>query len=70
MAKAKTKELIPQEAYSELQAVVGPDFATTDPVMCQAYNGRGYSREMMTFLGFSTRPACVVMPRTTEEVAR
>jgi len=68
--KAKTRELIPQEAYAELRAVVGPGYATTNSVICQAYNGRGYSREQMAFLGFSTRPACVVMPRTTEEVAR
>jgi len=70
MVETKVKELIPQEAYNELQAIVGPEHATTDPVICQAYNGRGYSRELMAFLGFSTRPACVVLPETTEEVAR
>ncbi len=70
MVETRIKELIPQEAYSELQAIVGPDYVTADPVICQAYNGRGYAREQMAFLGFSTRPACVVLPRTTEEVTK
>src|SRR5512139_1039965 len=64
------KQLIPEELYRELQAIVGTDHVTTDPVLCQAYNARGYSREEMWFLGFCTRPACVVLPKTTDEVAR
>ena len=68
--KAKANELIPQEAFEELKAIVGPNFVSMDPTICQAYNGRGYSREQMWFLGCSTRPACVVMPASTEEVAR
>lgn len=64
------KELIPEELVQELAAIVGTEYATTDPVLCQAYNARGYSREQMFFLGFSTRPAAVVLPRTTAEVAK
>jgi len=70
MVETKVKELIPQEAYSELQAIVGPEYATTDRVICQAYTARGYAREQMWFLGLCTRPACVILPKTTEEVAR
>ncbi len=70
MVETRIKELIPQEAYSELQAIVGPGYVTADPVICQAYTARGYTREQMWFLGLCTRPACVVLPRTTEEVAK
>ncbi len=70
MVETRVKELIPEELYRELQAIVGTEHVTTDPVLCQAYNARGYAREEMWFLGFCTRPACVVLPRTTDEVAR
>ncbi len=70
MVEAKVKEVLPQEVYQELQAIIGPEYITQDPVICQAYTGRGYAREQMAFLGYSTRPACVVLPETTEEVAK
>ena len=37
-------EVMPQEVYQEFQAIVGPEYVTTDPVICQAYTGRGYAR--------------------------
>jgi hypothetical protein len=67
---AEKKQVIPDELIREIQAVVGPEWVTTDPVLCQAYNARGYSREQMYFLGYSTRPACVVLPAATSEVVR
>ena len=70
MSDTSLKELIPQEAYREFQSVVGSENATIDPVHCQAYTGRGYAREQWWFTGFSTRPACVLLPQTTEEVAK
>ncbi|MFC1869741.1 FAD-binding oxidoreductase [Chloroflexota bacterium] len=69
--KAKEeKELLPQEVYREFQAIVGPEHVTTDSVICQAYNARGYAREQISFLGLCTRPACVILPKNTDEVAR
>ena len=71
MNKSTSKrQLILDEVSKDLQAVVGPDRVTTDPVVCQSYSGRGYAREQMLYLGLCTRPACVVLPHTTEEVAR
>ncbi|MFC1969179.1 FAD-binding oxidoreductase [Chloroflexota bacterium] len=70
MVETRAKETIPQEAFEELKAIVGPDYATINPVICQAYTARGYAREQMGFLGYSTRPACVVIPVNTSEVAR
>lgn len=58
------------EAYAELGAIVGSKYITKDPVICQAYNGRGYGREAFWYQGITQKPACVVMPRTTEEVQR
>jgi len=70
MVETRAKELIPSEAFEELKVIVGQDYATMDPIICQAYTARGYAREQMGFLGYSTRPACVVIPATTSEVAR
>jgi len=61
---------IPEEAYSELEAIVGAEYFTRDPVICQGYNGRGYGREAFWYQGLSVKPACVVQPRTTQEVSR
>jgi glycolate oxidase len=63
---------ISQEAYKALKSIVGADYISTDPVVCEGYRagpggyecGLGYER-VMTKL-----PACVVMPRTTDEVQK
>jgi hypothetical protein len=63
---------ISQEAYKVLESIVGAEYISADPVVCEGYRagpggyecGLGYER-VMTKL-----PACVIMPRTTEEVQR
>jgi glycolate oxidase len=63
---------ISKEAYKELESIVGSDYISADPVVCEGYRsgpggyecGLGYER-VMTKL-----PACVIMPRTTEEVQK
>jgi hypothetical protein len=64
------KDLITREVYKAFQDIVGAEFVTTDPVRCQAYTGRGYAREQLIFLNLCTRPACVILPKSTEEVAQ
>jgi glycolate oxidase len=63
---------IAKEAYKELESIVGSDYISADPVVCEGYRsgpggyecGLGYER-VMTKL-----PACVIMPLTTEEVQK
>jgi glycolate oxidase len=63
---------ISQEAYKVLESIVGAEYISADPVVCEGYRagpggyecGLGYER-VMTKL-----PACVIMPRTTEEVQK
>jgi len=43
---------------------------TTDPAECQAYTGRGYFFEFIWWPGISHRPSGVILPETTEQVAR
>jgi len=69
-APAPAPQVLPDEAYQELEAIVGPEYITKDPIICQAYNGRGYGREAFWYQGVTQKPACVVMPKTTEEVSR
>lgn len=58
-------------AYKALQDVVGEENATSDPVLCQSYSRVQWlpsgvmQRERC---GLDMRPACVVMPGSTEEV--
>jgi glycolate oxidase len=58
-------------AYKALQDVVGEENATSDPVLCQSYSRVQWlpsgvmQRERC---GLNMRPACVVMPGSTEEV--
>ncbi len=60
---------MPEEAYRELEAVVGPDKISREKVVRQAYVGRGYARELIWFSGQAYPPCCVIQPETTEEVA-
>ena len=58
-------------AYKALQHIVGEENVTNDPVICQAYSRVQWlpsgvmQRERC---GLNMRPACVVMPGSTEEV--
>jgi hypothetical protein len=61
---------IPEEAYSELEAIVGTEYITKDPAICQGYAGRGYGREAFWYQGLAVKPGCVVMPKTAQEVSR
>jgi glycolate oxidase len=61
-----------KEIYKVLEAVVGPEYISDDPVICEGYrsgpggyeDGLGYERVMTRV------PGCVIMPRTTEEVQK
>ena len=63
---------ISKEIYRALEAIVGAEYISDDPVICEGYrsgpggyeNGLGYERVMTRV------PGCVIMPRTTEEVQR
>ena len=60
---------MPDEAYKELETVVGPNKISREKVVRQAYVGRGYARELFWFSGQAYPPCCVLQPETTEEVA-
>ena len=54
-----------------LQDVVGEENATCDPVTCQAYSRVQWTPDgiiQRNQIGVAMRPACVVLPGTTEEV--
>ena len=63
---------ISKEVYKIFESVVGPAYVSDDPVICEGYrsgpggyeNGLGYERVMTRV------PACVIMPKTTEDVSR
>lgn len=63
---------ISKEAYKELEAIVGKEYISSDPVVCEGYRsgpggyecGLGYERVMTKI------PGCVIMPRTTQEVQK
>jgi len=63
---------ISKEAYRVLEAIVGKDYISSDPVVCEGYRsgpagyeaGLGYERVMTKV------PGCVIMPQTTEEVQK
>ncbi len=63
---------ISKEAYKVLEAIVGGEYISSDPVVCEGYRsgpggyeaGLGYERVMTKI------PGCVIMPLTTEEVQK
>ena len=59
---------IPEEACRELEAIVGPEYITTDPNITMASYGFGYGHEVYWFQGVVQPPAAIVLPKTTEEV--
>jgi hypothetical protein len=61
-------EFIPEEAARALEAIVGPDRITTDRAYCGADTGMGLSREIFGWGGISQDAACIVQPKTTQEV--
>ena len=67
---SSAKEVISEEAYRALECIVGSKHVTTDPAECQAYTGRGYFFEFIWWPGISHRAAGVVLPETSEQVAR
>src|SRR4030065_142394 len=63
---------ISKEVYKVLESIVGSEYISTDPTICEGYrsgpggyeSGLGYERVMTRV------PGCVIMPRTTEEVQK
>jgi hypothetical protein len=63
---------ISKEAYKKLESIAGKEYISADPSVCEGYRagpggyecGLGYERVMTKI------PACVIMPRTTEEVQK
>jgi glycolate oxidase len=63
---------IAKEAYKGLEAIVGKEYISAEPAVCEGYRagpggyecGLGYERVMTKI------PGCVIMPRTTEEVQK
>ncbi len=60
--------MIPEQAYKELQDVVGSPFVSKAPEICRAYSlkQRGFYNAEARLLG--THPACVVLPADTGQV--
>ena len=60
--------MIPPKAYKKLEQVVGPQYISQAPEICQAYSlrKRGFHNAEARVLG--TVPACVLLPGSTEEV--
>jgi hypothetical protein len=61
---------ITDEAYAELESIVGAENASRDDVICQGYTGRGYGREVYWYAGLSSRPAAIVLPKNSEEIQK
>jgi len=56
---------IGKEAYQELQSIVGPEWVSDDPAVCEAdRKGGGQAGAESARI----RPACSIQPETTEEV--
>ena len=63
---------IVKEAYKALEAIVGPEYISDDPAVCEGYRsgpggyeaGCGYERVMTKI------PGAVILPRTTEDVQK
>ncbi len=63
---------ISKEVYKVLEAIVGEEYLSSDPVVCEGYRsgpsgyeaGLGYERVMTKI------PGCVILPLTTEEVQK
>lgn len=69
-AEAEVKQPIIEEAYGALECIVGPKYVSINPAQCQAYCARGCLHEAFWWSNISRRPAGVILPETTEQVAR
>ena len=56
-----------ERAYKALEAVVGAEYISLDPVILDTYN-QVWGNKLVFGEKFSTRPAAVLLPRSTEEV--
>ena len=59
--------LIPEQAYREIEAIVGPENITADEQICDTYAQHLFHRPDPNL--WVLRPAAVVLPGSTEEVA-
>lgn len=61
---------IPKEAYDVLESIVGAEYVSQDPVDTEAYRPGpgGLEGDVGVTKVMAKTPACVIMPRTTEEV--
>ncbi len=69
MKGQQTYRYISEDACKALESIVGHDHFSDDPVICAAYCGRGFDKQVIAFNNVSRNPAAVIQPRTTEEVA-
>jgi len=63
---------ISKEAYKVLESIVGAEYISAEPVICEAYRaGPGGYECSLGFERIMTKiPGCVIMPRTTEEIQK
>ena len=63
---------ISKEAYQVLESIVGPEYVSADPAICEGYRAgpAGYECNLGYERVMTRVPGCVAMPRTTEEVQR
>jgi glycolate oxidase len=61
---------IPREALKALESIIGSRYVSEDPVIMEAYCGgrMGHGKDYGVDRIMNKLPACVVMPRSTEEV--
>ena len=57
-----------KEAYQALESIVGSEFVSDDPGVCESYRKGGYGKNRPALEGQALKPGCVILPGTTEEV--
>lgn len=57
---------LPKVAYQSLKSVVGGEYISDDPAICEAYSRGGWGKGIYD-MG-NKPPACVILPKNTEEV--
>ncbi|MCX8118598.1 MAG: heterodisulfide reductase-related iron-sulfur binding cluster [Desulfobacterota bacterium] len=67
---ARCRKMIPKEASKELESIVGREYFTMDPVLCEGYRAgpRGYECGLGYEKVMARVPAAVVLPAETPEV--
>ena len=63
---------IPREAYEVIPSIVGTEYISEDPVDCEAYRcgPGGYESDIGYGKVMPKIPACVILPKTTDEVQK